>query len=770
MTYNFSALSYADFEDLSRDLIGTEIGVRFESFASGPDGGMDGRHAPGTFKTILQCKHYAGTRWSGLKKTMIRERPSIDRLAAERYILTTSLPLSPKNKAELIQIIGPSLKCESDIFGPGDLNGLLRKYPNIVKSHIKLWLSDTPVLERVLHAAQHNFNDLTKDEILEKVRVYAPNPSFNAAQSILENQHILIISGPPGVGKTTLAEMLCYAHLGEMWGLHPIRNLDDGLIAISDKKKQLFYFDDFLGRVALDKNALSKMDSDLARFIKRVRKAPNARFILTTRAPIFEEAKRHSEHLADTQLNISRYLLDVGLYTRRIRAHILYNHLLVSGAPQTHINFLIDSGKIAEIVDHRNYSPRLIALMTEGDRVSEFSADDYPTSFLTTLTNPTQLWDIPFRKHIPRTCQHLLMTLFFCDEFGVQIEDLRVNYGSYHRALSDHYGASQDPKDFEESLKILEGGFIKIIGTRVHFVNPSVRDYLQAYLNDLTLLIIGAKAAVKSSWAQKVWEHGKRLAKSSNEIMPVEQAMLACAFLPIAQEFINLPVSVKIKGTSGYTQYKSTGLSNSERIELMIEWWYASHDSRLISLIIELARNPVDGWDVYRDGETLIALIGKLRGNGYFDDMPRATDIADILEDGAVNTIEKTWIEPELLEDISDVYEEWENYFSSESEVKEAINANVQREFEGLDETLSEMESESTVDEHLEILQKLGKRSGIPDHMIKSASKMADERKWEIEEESSTAPSLSLKNKDSLTGDDFDDIALQMLFAPLKRE
>jgi hypothetical protein len=43
MSYDLHALSWPDFEDLARDLIGRESGVRFEAFAPGPDGGMDGR-------------------------------------------------------------------------------------------------------------------------------------------------------------------------------------------------------------------------------------------------------------------------------------------------------------------------------------------------------------------------------------------------------------------------------------------------------------------------------------------------------------------------------------------------------------------------------------------------------------------------------------------------------------------------------------------------------------------------------------------------------
>jgi hypothetical protein len=206
MTYSFVPLSHPDFEDLSRDLIGRELNVRFEAFVAGPDGGMDGRHARGGGKVVLQAKHYAGSRYSDLKRVMKKERSAIDHLSPSRYILTTSCGLTPKNKTELADIIGPSLLNQSDIFGPGDLNSLLRGYPEVAKSHIKLWLTQTAMLERVLNAAAYSFNDITRDEILEKLKVYAPNPSFDAARDVLEAQHVVIISGPPGVGKTYASE------------------------------------------------------------------------------------------------------------------------------------------------------------------------------------------------------------------------------------------------------------------------------------------------------------------------------------------------------------------------------------------------------------------------------------------------------------------------------------------------------------------------------------------------------------------------------------
>src|SRR5208337_1630979 len=442
---------------------------------------------------------------------------------------------TPANKNSLEKAIGPALKAQEDIFASGDLNGLLRKYPDVERAHIKLWLSSAAVLERITRAAAHAYAAITKDEIAAKVRVYAQSPSFKAARDTLESQHVLIISGPPGVGKTTLAEMLSYAYVGEGWKLIPIRSLDDGFAAIVDQEKQVFFFDDFLGKVALDKYALASKDSDLSRFMKRVRHSPNARFILTTRAYIFEEARRVSEYLADDQVDISKYVLDVGVYTRRIKARILYNHLLVAGTPIAHVQALIESGKIPKIVDHKNYNPRVIEWMTDTLHVGVFTPEQYADAFIKTLANPKKLWDTAFRTHIPEKCRHLLYALYFGSQYGEDIADLRLAYQSLHPHLCAKYGQSHDPKDFEESLRILEGGFIRIQGYSVSFVNPSFRDYLTAYLDDLEQLKDFAAIARQADWARQLWSHGEKIAGKT------ACAGFALAFKAIARELMRIP-------------------------------------------------------------------------------------------------------------------------------------------------------------------------------------------------------------------------------------
>lgn len=752
MTYTFSNLSPADFEDLVRDLIGNECGFRFEAFGPGPDGGMDGRHASAKGTAILQAKHYAGSTLAALKSSMKRERKAIDRLKPTRYILATSLSLSDKAKTELATTIGESLKSKADLLSKDDLNGLLRKFPETEKVHLKLWLSSTAVLERIVRAAFHEVTAILKAEIEAKVLVYAQNPSLKESRDKIESQRVLIISGLPGVGKTTLGEMLSYAYISEGWQFHAIRSLDDGFASIDDRKKQIFFFDDFLGKVALDVRALSNKDSDLARFIKRVRNSSNARFILTTRAPIFEEARRLSEHLADKRLDISKYVLDVGIYNRRIRARILYNHLFVSNIPTSHLRALFDSGNLPKIVDHKNYNPRVIEWMTDALHITGLSPVDYPSAFMQMLANPSQLWDTAFRTQIPEKCRHLILVLYFFSEYGAKIEELKAAYTVVHPHLCAKYGLPSDPKDFEESLKILEGGFVKIVDQLVSLINPSLRDYLRDYIDDDGMLKDFAIAYPDARWAKEVWRQGNLRLPSTSALRA-----LAGAFYKTARAIVRRP-----KSDDDYN-YGSGGLSNSGRIDLLLQWCRASGDDRFGDLALAVSKAPAHRYRAWLDGTEIVDCIKELLDEDYYGGLRCAAPLRESLTTALISILNISMASDDL-ENIADAIESAKDIL--DGSVQEALTLAIRREIEATANEEPQSNSESTLTDHIVALEKLGRRIGMEETVLGRAAEQVSRRIAQIEDETPSVDSPEIK-KSPFETDAFDDADLQNLFALL---
>ena len=58
--YNFNVLTWGEFEEFTKDLLSEEMGVSFQAFADGADGGIDLRYsACDNDRTIVvQCKRY----------------------------------------------------------------------------------------------------------------------------------------------------------------------------------------------------------------------------------------------------------------------------------------------------------------------------------------------------------------------------------------------------------------------------------------------------------------------------------------------------------------------------------------------------------------------------------------------------------------------------------------------------------------------------------------------------------------------------------------
>jgi len=188
--YDFRALSPHDFELLSRDLLQRPLKVTLESFTAGRDSGIDFRYRRGDVNLILQCKHYVDSGYEALVGILKRkELKKLETLKPTRYLLATSVGLTPHRKKESLEILSPYCLDTGDIVGRDDLNNLLTQHPDIERQHFKLWLTSAAVLERVLNAGIFSESDRHLDRIRQRLCRYVPNPSLARAQEILEKSH-----------------------------------------------------------------------------------------------------------------------------------------------------------------------------------------------------------------------------------------------------------------------------------------------------------------------------------------------------------------------------------------------------------------------------------------------------------------------------------------------------------------------------------------------------------------------------------------------------
>ncbi len=114
---------------------------------------MDGRHARGADLTILQAKRYDASAFSELMRAMRNSRAAIDAMAPSRYILSTSVSMSPDRKRKLMEVIGPSLIEPGDIYGKEDLEALLRRHPQVQDEFPALWSVGATVIKSLLNSA-----------------------------------------------------------------------------------------------------------------------------------------------------------------------------------------------------------------------------------------------------------------------------------------------------------------------------------------------------------------------------------------------------------------------------------------------------------------------------------------------------------------------------------------------------------------------------------------------------------------------------------------
>ncbi|KVL60307.1 hypothetical protein WT01_12260 [Burkholderia cepacia] len=513
--YDYKSLSPQDFEELARDLLQAEWHVALEAFKCGRDQGIDLRYAPlDGGKTIVQCKHYASSSFSSLLSHLRNsELPKLQKLQPRRYVVVTSLPLSPANKDEIVELFRPFVLTTGDVLGADDLNGLLSRHPDIERANFKLWLTSTAVLDRVLHNAEISQTEFEVERIRRKLPTFVQNKSFPRAQLLLDEQRVVIISGVPGIGKTTLAEMLLYAYLED--GYQPVvlqTDVSEGKKFFRQNDKQVFYYDDFLGQTFLGDQRTyvgRNHDAAIVSFMDMVRSTPYSKFILTTREHILHQAFQVSERFLQSTMMAHRCVLELSDYSFGQRARILYNHLYFSDLPQDYKDVVLQDDFFLEIIKHEHFNPRLIEWLASLTRLGSPPPQQYKQSVMELLQSPERLWSHAFDNQISDAGRDLLFSLYTLGEW-TNIADLDPVYDAVHRGFSDQYNRPHRPGDFRAALQELDDAFLSYRSGHATFVNPSIREFTAGTISRsprVAMDLLGA--AIRFNQFSNIWDLAK---------------------------------------------------------------------------------------------------------------------------------------------------------------------------------------------------------------------------------------------------------------------
>lgn len=488
--HTFSTLSSVDLEDLTRDLLQEAWGVPLETFSAGRDNGIDLRYAQtGAGDTVVQCKHYAGSQWRDLKKAAALEAPKVQALNPARYVFATTLPLNPDRKRWLVDAFAPYVRTPADIIGPRELDGLLRDYPHVERRHPRLWLTSAAVLQRVLNGGLFERARILADGLPDTLRTYVPHPSLGHARDLLDQLHYCVIAGIPGVGKTTLAEILAADLVGQGYELVALsRTVSEALEVLDTSTRQVLYFDDFLGMTTLESLERNE-DRDLLDLFAAVRRSENTRLVLTTREYILRQARAAHERLDRPGVDWAKCTVELEGYDTLHRARILYNHLLYSGLDPAYAHALLDERGYRRVVEHPNFSPRIVDWMTTPGIVeSDTTPAEFPSRFVRALDRPDELWRHAYENHVSLASRHVLTALASLPS-GFALDDLQQAFWPLHAARSEAHRQPTTPSDFEDALRELDGTFVasSLRGDArpvVRFHNPSIRDYVEGRLLD----------------------------------------------------------------------------------------------------------------------------------------------------------------------------------------------------------------------------------------------------------------------------------------------
>lgn len=248
----------------------------------------------------------------------------------------------------------------------------------------------------------------------------------------LKKDHVLFLIGDPGSGKTIATEIIAYCFMRdgiEIISTYDYKDTSEILSIVRERREdsQIILIDDCMGQAYFDLG--EDQETALRKLISTISSCRNKYLLLNSRITIYNSARNGVGGLAKRLNDFNNNIITLTQPSELERATIYFKHLLFSDPIKNEHYFDLQPEKrYKNIINHKNYTPRIMEYVTSDLFLRGSSPTDYYEMVMKTLSNPAKIWDDEFNHKLKKRDRLLLTTLYSLTNDKCRTDLCRIAY------------------------------------------------------------------------------------------------------------------------------------------------------------------------------------------------------------------------------------------------------------------------------------------------------------------------------------------------------
>jgi hypothetical protein len=514
--YRLDELGWFQFERLCQSLLKARCGLSVEAWGGNGDLGRDAYSAgplcfPGENENdgpfVFQAKFVSGANGAGaepMKGLLKGVRAELARITEREedgkweepafYTLLTNVPLSTTGRKDVEKLLKEGLPgANINLLGAGDIDGMLDSSDSVRLSFPQiLGLRDIfALIGETVNKDIINRSRVALSMGAELAKTFVATAAYEEALEVLVKRNFVVLTGPPEMGKTTIARIIALARLSDGWEAYECRSPADLLRVHDPDKRQVFVADDAFGSTEYQPEKGNEWADELESVLHML---DSRHWLLLTSRPAPLRTALEKLYLQGAAENFPKpqeVIVNASQLSVEEKAQMLYRHAK-SGIESEEGRSLIAMHAEA-MVAHADFTPLRIRnfvtlRMPDVLEQPEKEREDFMDKAVeASMAEPTASMKTSFAG-LDRECRVLLIAMLDSHESTISLKDELAPAFERHLGTAPHRSATA-------AAGIVNEHFVRLAQwedptaeepSHVEWVHPSVRDMVIGHLMEDT--------------------------------------------------------------------------------------------------------------------------------------------------------------------------------------------------------------------------------------------------------------------------------------------